>query len=172
MGQGEALAPALIACYVRIMFLTLTFLIALTGMAVAPSTAAAPAQAAITDMQEGKGSFDVTAKPNAGIAGPVGVLTLTKTYHGDLEASATGQMLGFGDPAGGAAAYMAIEQVTGTLAGHKGSFALRHSGSMADGKQEMSVTIAPGSGTGDLKGISGRLDIIVEAGVLHYTLPR
>ncbi|NYT40103.1 DUF3224 domain-containing protein [Sphingomonas sp. R-74633] len=126
-------------------------------------------------MQQAKGSFDVSVKPNASVEGPVGVLALTKTYHGDLEATATGQMLGYGDPGGGNAAYVALEQVTGMLAGRKGSFALQHNGSMSGGKPEMNVVIAPGSGTDELKGIAGRLEILIEGGkhnyVLHYTLP-
>ncbi len=158
------------------MFLIPALLVVLPTLAGALSNAAAVPQALSPDMQEAKGSFDVSAKPNAGIEGPVGVLALTKVYHGDLEASATGQMLGSGDPAGGTASYVALEQVTGTLDGRKGSFTLQHIGSMGYGKQDMNAVIAPGSGTGDLKGIGGRLEIIIEGGkhryVLHYTLPK
>lgn len=121
------------------------------------------------------GNFDVSVKPNSTVTGPVGVLSLDKTYHGDLEATATGQMLGTGDTSGkGAASYVALEQVTGTLAGKTGGFVLQHSGWMTPGKQVMTVTIAPGSGTGELSGINGTLDIVIEGGkhdyVLHYSL--
>ncbi len=71
--------------------------------------------------------------------------------------------------------YVAIETVTGTLKGRKGSFILAHRGMMSPAGQELSVVITPASGTGELAGISGDLEIILEGGkhsyVLRYTLP-
>jgi hypothetical protein len=68
-----------------------------------------------------------------------------------------------------------MEQVTGTLHGRRGSFALQHFGSMQDGKFELNVRVVPGSGTGELDGIAGDLTIIIESGrhsySFEYTLP-
>jgi hypothetical protein len=126
-----------------------------------------------------EGAFDAKTTPmaaNDALAGThIGHYSLVKQYHGDLEASAQGEMLSAGDPATGNAGYVAIEQVTGTLSGHAGSFALQHSGSMEGGSYKLSVAVVPGSGTGQLKGISGTLTIIIASGkhsyTFDYTLP-
>jgi hypothetical protein len=70
---------------------------------------------------------------------------------------------------------VAIEMVTGTLAGKKGSFALQHSATMDANGPKMTVIVVPGSGTEELKGIAGTFTIRIEGGQhfydLDYTLP-
>jgi hypothetical protein len=78
-------------------------------------------------------------------------------------------MLSAGDPAKGNAGYVAIEQVTGKLAGHAGSFALQHMGVMENGGYKLTVAVVPGSGTGELAGISGAMTIIIASGKHSYT---
>jgi hypothetical protein len=84
-------------------------------------------------------------------------------------------MLGAGDPSSGNAGYVAIEQVTGTLDGHTGSFALQHIGAMEGGSYKLSVAVVPDSGTAQLTGLSGTLTIIIANGkhsyTFEYTLP-
>ena len=84
-------------------------------------------------------------------------------------------MLTAGDASKGSAGYVAIEQVTGTLAGRSGSFALQHSGTMENGKQQLSVKVVPGSTTGQLEGLTGTMTIKIESGKhfydFEYTLP-
>lgn len=126
-----------------------------------------------------EGSFDVKNAPLAAdeaLAGTsIGRFALDKHYHGDLEATARGEMLGAGNPATGTAGYVALEQVTGTLQGRKGTFALQHFGSMDSGKFELKVAVVPGSGTDDLAGIAGTMTITIAPGkhtyTLDYTLP-
>ena len=105
----------------------------------------------------------------------IGRFTIDKQYHGDLEATARGQMLSSGNPQSGSAGYVAIEVVSGKLNGKEGSFALQHSGTMHQGSQSLVVSVVPGSGTGALAGISGTLEIIIEGKkhsyVLTYSLP-
>jgi hypothetical protein len=71
-------------------------------------------------------------------------------------------MLGFqaGDKSG--AGYVALELVTGTLDGRQGSFVLQHSGTMEGSAMSLSVTVVPGSGTGQLAGLAGTFTIIIE----------
>ena len=76
-------------------------------------------------------------------------------------------MLSAGNPAAGSASYVAIEHVTGTLNGKLGDFALAHAGTMHDGANDLTITIVPGSGTGDLFGISGKLTLSI-VGNQHY----
>jgi len=121
-----------------------------------------------------EGTFDVKTTPlaadDATAGTPISRYSLEKQYHGDLDASARGEMLGAGDPSTGSAGYVAIEVVTGTLQGHHGSFALQHNGSMDQGKFLLEVTVVPGSGTAGLTGINGTMTIKNAAGKHSYTL--
>lgn len=87
-------------------------------------------------------------------------MSIDKQFHGDLEATSKGQMLASsGADVKGSAGYVAIEQVVGTLHGRSGTFALQHSGTMTRGTPQLSVTVIPDSGTGELVGLSGRMTI-------------
>lgn len=101
--------------------------------------------------------------------------SINKQIHGDLEATSKGEMFSGGNPKQGEAGYVAIEMVTGTLQGRHGSFALQHSATMDQGGRTMSVVVVPGSGTGELKGISGTFQIEIAGGQhsygLEYKLP-
>jgi len=120
-----------------------------------------------------EGTFDVKMTPLAADDATTGTLigrySAVKQYHGDLEATAKGEMLGAGDPSTGNAGYVAIEQVTGTLHGHAGSFALQHLGVMEGGSYKLSVAVVPGSGTAQLTGLAGTLNIVIAAGKHSYT---
>jgi Protein of unknown function (DUF3224) len=65
---------------------------------------------------------------------------------------------------------VALERVSGTLHGHRGSFALQHSGMMTRGAPQLTITIVPDSGTEELIGIAGRLLIEITDGKHLYTL--
>ena len=58
----------------------------------------------------------------------------------------------------GSAGYVAIENFIGSVGGKTGSFVLQHHGLMTRGEAELTVTVVPDSGTGELRGISGQLD--------------
>ena len=120
------------------------------------------------------GTFEVKLLPIPG-DGPVGGMTIDKTFRGDLSGQSRGMMLAVRTDVEGSAGYVAMERVTGTLAGRRGSFALQHSGVMNRGAPSLNVTVVPDSGTEDLKGLVGRMDIVV-TGSRHeysfrYTLP-
>ena len=123
--------------------------------------------------QTAAGSFEVKNSPLApdeALAGTtIGRFALDKQYTGDLVATAKGEMLGCGNPAGGNAGYVAIEQVTGTLAGRTGGFSLQHIGTMRDGNFELTVVTVPGSGTGELDGIIGTMAFTLAQGAHAYT---
>ena len=75
----------------------------------------------------------------------------------------------------GSAGYVAIEKVTGTLNGRRGSFYLQHSGTMTRGAGDLTITVIPDSGTDELTGLMGRMNIIITEGKhsydFEYTLP-
>src|SRR5580693_6154723 len=125
------------------------------------------------------GAFDVKVDAQGdadkGEGATLGRFSLDKQYHGDLEATAKGTMLTAGTDVKGSAGYVAIERVTGTLKGRSGSFALQHSGTMAHGDLQLSITVVPDSGTGQLMGIAGKLTVIIAGGKhsyeFEYSLP-
>ena len=125
--------------------------------------------------EKATGDFDVKIAPVSGANEVLGRWSIDKQYHGDLVASGVGQMLASRDEKANTGVYVAIETVTGMLKGRKGSFVLAHRGMMSPAGQDLSVVITPASGTGELTGISGDLEIILENGkhsyVLRYTLP-
>ena len=112
------------------------------------------------------GTFEVKMMPQAdeNISDPtIGRMSIDKQFQGDLDASSKGQMLAVRGDVAGSAGYVAMERVTGTLQGRTGSFALQHTGTMTRGVPEMSVTVVPDSGTGELTGIAGKMIVnIVE----------
>lgn len=124
------------------------------------------------------GTFEVklTPQPDAGGA-DAGLerMSIDKQFHGDLEGTSKGQMLSAMGSVKGSAGYVAMEQVTGMLKGRSGSFVLQHSGTMTQGTPQMSITVVPDSGTGQLVGLAGSMTIKVEAGKhsydVEYTLP-
>jgi hypothetical protein len=86
-------------------------------------------------------------------------MSLDKRFHGALEALSKGEMLSIMTEVQGSGVYVAIERVTGTLCGRSGSFILHHRGIMTRGAPELSVTVVPDSGTGDLTGLAGDMQI-------------
>lgn len=118
------------------------------------------------------GTFEVKMTPQApddkGAGAAVGKFTLDKQFHGDLEGTSKGEMLAVGTAVAGSAGYVAMEQVTGTLNGRKGTFALQHTGTMTRGAPQLSVTVVPDSGTDQLVGLSGRMDIKIADGKHSY----
>ena len=113
------------------------------------------------------GTFDVKITPQASDLAPegpnLGRMSLDKQYHGDLKAAAKGEMItAAGLKVKESAAYSAIERVSGTLHGKSGTFALQHTGIMTRGTPSLNVTVVPDSGTGELTGLTGKMDIIIE----------
>jgi hypothetical protein len=122
------------------------------------------------------GTFTVDVHPlTPAPAEGLGRFSIDKQIHGDLEATTKGEMFSGGDPRQGAAGYVAIEMVTGALDRKQGSFALQHLATMDANGLKMQVIVVPGSGTGDLKGITGTFTIHNDKGAhsydFDYTLP-
>lgn len=123
--------------------------------------------------QTATGTFDVNVTPqpaenDALKSAKLDRALLEKQFHGDLEATSTGELLGTFTEVKGSAGYVAIERVTGTLKGRKGTFALIHKGTMNRGAMESDITVVPDSGTEDLKGLNGSMKIIIEGGKHSY----
>jgi len=129
-------------------------------------------------MTQARGTFEVKVTPQAPSPdddSAIGRLVLDKQFHGDLEGTSRGEMLAVGTEVEGSAGYVAIERVRGTLHGRGGSFALQHIGTMTRGAPSLSVRVVPDSGTGELTGLAGAMNILIDGGAhsyeLEYTLP-
>lgn len=119
---------------------------------------------------EARGTFEVNLLPISGNDGPIGVMSIAKVFHGDLQGSSVGQMLAFRSPVQGSAGYVAMERVTATLAGRQGAFTLQHNGLMTRGTPLLSVVVVPDSGSEELLGLSGTLEITISEGRHDYRL--
>jgi len=114
------------------------------------------------------GTFDVKLAP-APLADPaadatLGRMSIDKQFHGDLEGTSKGEMLTAGTGVKDSAGYVAIERVSGTLHGRTGTFVLQHSATMTRGVPQLTITVVPDSGTGDLKGLAGTMGITIAGG--------
>ena len=99
----------------------------------------------------------------------LGRMSLDKQFHGELEATSVGEMLtAMSSSVQGSGVYVAVERVTGKLGSRSGSFALHHTGVMNRGVPQLTITVAPDSGTGELTGITGKLNIRIESGGKHF----
>jgi hypothetical protein len=64
---------------------------------------------------------------------------------------------------------------SGTLQGRTGTFVLQHSGTMTRGTPQLTISVVPDSGTGELAGLAGQMAITIADGKhsyeFEYTLP-
>ncbi|HEY0097867.1 MAG TPA: DUF3224 domain-containing protein [Pyrinomonadaceae bacterium] len=122
-------------------------------------------------MKRANGTFEVKLNPQADVEvgdASVARLSLEKQFRGDLEAVSRGQMLAVHAEVKGSAGYVAMERVSGTLEGRSGTFALQHSGTMTRGEGQLTITVVPDSGTGQLAGLSGKMSINIADGQHSY----
>jgi len=131
-------------------------------------------------MTHATGTFDVKLNPLTGYdstpGSTLGRLSIDKQFHGDLEATSKGEMLSAGTAVKNSAGYVAIERVSGTLSGRRGTFVLQHTGTMNRGAPELTITVVPDSGTDQLVGLAGGMAIVIASDGKHsyefdYTLP-
>lgn len=130
-------------------------------------------------IKHASGTFEVKLTPQTDgeVGDPtVGRMSIEKQFQGELEAVSRGQMLAAMTDVKGSAGYVAMERVSGTLDGRSGTFALQHSGTMTRGEGQLTVTVVPDSGTGQLAGLSGKMSINIADGQhsydFEYTLAR
>jgi Protein of unknown function (DUF3224) len=114
------------------------------------------------------GTFEVKLNPlpihDAAEGSSLGRMSIDKGFQGDLDATSKGEMLAAGTSVKGSAGYVAIERVSGALHGKTGTFVLQHSGTMTRGAPQLSITVVPDSGTGELAGLAGRMVITIVNG--------
>lgn len=119
-----------------------------------------------------RGTFEVTMAPQPTVdtasAATLGRMSIDKRFSGDLVGSSRGEMLTGMTTVSGSAGYVAIERVSGTLHGRRGSFILLHTGLMNRGTPSLAITVIPDSGTDELVGLSGTMTITITQGRHDY----
>jgi hypothetical protein len=113
-----------------------------------------------------KGTFDTAdwdAKPpyddRDGVT--LGLVTMSKTFHGDLSGTSVVTLLVASTPVESSKSYVALERIEGTLDGRSGSFVVQHNAVSDKGEQSLRVSVVPDSATGELSGLRGEMDIII-----------
>jgi len=155
----------------QVLFSLLSIAISLLGIQTVAQVSSSPTKERAMSYQA-NGTFDVKITPQkadnkeAESAG-LGRMSIHKQFHGDLDATSDGEMLTVGSSAS-SGGYVAIEKVSGTLKGRTGTFALQHNGMMDHGEPKLSIAVVPGSGTGDLTGLSGVFNIKITEGKHFY----
>lgn len=94
-----------------------------------------------------------------------GRVAIAKTFTGAVEGASTVELLTANNAT--SRAYVGFERLEVSVDGRKGSFVLHHT---ADEESGMTVTILPGSGTGELTGITGKADIEIDGEDHRLTL--
>lgn len=115
------------------------------------------------------GTFEVDLTPKEDVESPAGRMLIKKTYLGDMKGSGIGQMISRRTE-NGTAVYYAIEEFSGSVRGKNGGFTLVHKGYMSKESQSLDVAILEGSGSGELRDISGSMLIIQDANGHGYEL--
>jgi Protein of unknown function (DUF3224) len=86
---------------------------------------------------------------------------ITRSFEGDLEGSATAELL-TAQTESGSAAYVALDRIKGRLGDREGAFVLQHYGTISPDGSEIAGAVVPGSGTGGLDGLRGEGTIAVD----------
>ena len=125
-------------------------------------------------MPTARGLFEVNIEPEQPYLERDGVTlnrnVVHKEFSGDVVGTSEAQMIAAVTGTPGSAGYVAIDHFTGSIDGKSGSFVLQHSGVMNRGDAQLTVIIVPDSGTGELAGISGTLEIDNDEGQHSYVL--
>jgi Protein of unknown function (DUF3224) len=96
----------------------------------------------------------------------LGRIHITRRFHGDIEGTSRAELLTARTP-DGTAVYLALDHISGRVDGREGSFVLQHGGSVTSEGPTTWGQVVAASGTGELRGLSGRSEIAVDADVNH-----
>jgi len=85
--------------------------------------------------------------------------SITKTFTGEITGTSKVESIMLRTPNDGPMVYVAVERFDVKIDGKSGGFVLIHDATMVDGKYDSSWRVLPGSGSGDLAGITGTGEI-------------
>src|SRR5262252_6511684 len=79
---------------------------------------------------------------------------VVRTFTGDIDGEGQVEYLMMYS-SDGSASFVGLERITGRLAGRSGTFVLQRTGVFEGGLAKEAYSVIPGSGTGELSGLSG-----------------
>jgi hypothetical protein len=108
-----------------------------------------------------KATFEITAWDETTYAEPadgpkLARATVKKIFRGDIEGQSTAELL-MSQAQDGSAGYVAIERVTASLGGRSGGFDVQHCAAQGGPNPRAIWFVVPGSGTGELRGLTGQV---------------
>ncbi|WP_405062267.1 DUF3224 domain-containing protein [Kribbella sp. NBC_01505] len=109
-------------------------------------------------MPETTAAFTIDLKPADPLLEATARFDFTKNWTGGMVGTSTGLMLSAGDPSTGKAGYVALEVFSGRIDGLNGTVVLQQFGTMSD-ETTLYYEFVPGSGTGQLAGLLGKLKL-------------
>ena len=110
----------------------------------------------------------ITPEPAIATGLPVGVATMEKHFEGDIAGRSATLFTSAFDQAAGVGTYVAMESFEGTVNGRQGAFNFVHSATTTGTDRSSGYfAIVPSSGTGELAGISGTGDLVIDADGTH-----
>lgn len=93
---------------------------------------------------------------------------LEKRFEGMLNAHAILAMMSMKNRVQDSGGYVALERVTGTLDGKKGSFCLQHCCTFDMGVKTLDIQVIPDSGTEALTGLRGNMQLDLDKKGQHF----
>jgi Protein of unknown function (DUF3224) len=123
-----------------------------------------------TEMSETYATFTIEMTPGDPALDSTARFDFTKIWSGAIVGTSRGVMLSGGDPQQGNAGYVAMEVFEGTIDGLKGTIAMHQFGSMHGGDYSLRYEVVPGSGTNQLAGMIGAVDLNIDDGQHKVTL--
>ncbi|MBP1159450.1 hypothetical protein ABIC28_005225 [Rhodococcus sp. PvR044] len=98
----------------------------------------------------------------------VGYTYMTKTFTGDIEGTSRTQFTSAFSQETGVGTYLAMESFEGSIGDRRGTFNFAHMAT-TDGadRSHHQLVVVPTSGTGDLAGITGTGELLVDADGTH-----
>jgi len=111
---------------------------------------------------------ELVPDPAVPTAVPVGVATMEKHFEGEVAGRSATLFTSAYDQATGVGTYVAMESFEGSLNDRSGAFNFAHSATtLGSDRSAEFFTIVPGSGTGELAGISGTGGLAIDADGTH-----
>lgn len=131
-----------------------------------PTSPASSARTLTTDFEVTGWEPNVYDEPGEGPA--LARVTVRKTFRGVIDGTSVAEVLTADGPNG--RGYVASERFAGAVDGRNGTLVFQHCG-LDDGDAPYTFGhIVPGSGTGQLAGLSGEITFLHDASGAHVTL--
>lgn len=111
---------------------------------------------------------DIGPEPEIATGVPVGLVRMEKRFSGGVTGRAATLFTAAFDQATGVGTYVAMESFEGSLDGRSGTFNFAHAATTTGtDRRDPYLVIVPTSGTGELAGITGSGDLVVDDDGTH-----